>query len=232
MAERLVLWDIDGTLVHSGGVGADVFDTALERVVGVRPASRIRMSGKTDPQIVTEYFDLLEVAHDDRPAHLASVLDHLADALAVEEEVIARKGRALPGVSEVLEQLSRHEEVLQSVLTGNLAPNALVKLRAFGLDRFMDLEVGAFGSDNADRRRLVPVALRRAAEVRGRTMDPSQVWVVGDTPNDAACARAAGARCLLVATGSFGLEELAGEQPDALLADLTDTAGVCELLRS
>jgi phosphoglycolate phosphatase-like HAD superfamily hydrolase len=232
VGERLVLWDIDGTLVDSGGVGADMFDVALERVLGRRPPARIRMSGKTDPQIVTEYFDLLDVAQGDRSGHLASVLQHLADALAVEEEAIALKGRALPGVSEVLEELSRHEEVLQSVLTGNLAPNALVKLRAFGLDRFVDLEIGAFGSDHADRRLLVPVALRRAAELRGRVLKPSEVWVVGDTPNDAACARAGGARCLLVATGRYGLDELAAERPDVALGDLTDMAAVTTLLRS
>ncbi len=232
MHGRLVLWDVDGTLIDSGGVGAEMFDVALERALGVRPSTRIRMSGKTDPQIVNEYFDVLDVAQAERDEHLATVLEHLADALAAEEDEIRRQGRVLTGVVDVLEALGRHEGVLQSLLTGNLAPNALVKLRAFGLDRYVDLEIGAYGSDHADRRRLIPFALERTAKLRGRTLDRGDVWVVGDTPNDLACARAGGARCLLVASGRYGPAELADCGPDAVLDDLSDTDALVELLRS
>ena len=135
----------------------------------------------------------------------------------------------LPGVTELLPRLARTAGVRQSVLTGNIAPNAVVKLSAFGLDQWLDLEVGAFGSDDADRNQLVPVALERVRRLRGDEVPAAQVWVVGDTANDLACAQAAGARCLLVATGRVAYDELAGLGADAVLPDLSDTDGVASL---
>lgn len=232
MAPRLVLWDIDGTLVNSGGVGAEVFDLAIERTLGIRPATRPRMSGKTDPQIVREYLAMLEVADDEVLVHLDTVLGHLAAALAASEEEVRRRGTVLPGVEAALGRLAAAPEVVQTVLTGNVAANAAVKLGAFGLERWLDLELGAFGSDHADRSRLVPVAVGRVAERRGRRFEPEQVWVVGDSANDLACARASGARCLLVGTGGAAIEELEALGPDATLPDLADTDHVVGLLLS
>ncbi|MGH9091382.1 MAG: haloacid dehalogenase-like hydrolase, partial [Acidimicrobiales bacterium] len=211
---RLVLWDVDGTLVDAGGIGAEVFDDAIERVLGVRPPTRVRMSGKTDPQIVGEYLALMEVAEP--RGHVVPVLDELVVALAAAEQAIRERGRVLPGVARVLAGLAEEGTVVQTVLTGNVAPNAAVKLGAFGLQRWLDLEIGAYGSDHADRELLVPVALERAARLRGRTFAPGDVWVVGDAPADLACARAGGARCLLVATGRAGYHELAALRPDAV----------------
>lgn len=230
--ERLVLWDIDGTLVNSGGVGAEVFDRAIERTFGVRPESRPRMSGKTDPQIVREYLALLELAEDEALGRLDTVLGHLAAELEAAEEEVRRRGRVLPGVTKVLERLARGGDVLQTVLTGNIAANAAVKLGAFGLERWLDLQVGAYGSDHADRNQLVPVVLRRVGALRRLRFGAGQVWVVGDSPNDLSCARAGGVRCLLVATGGFGLDELSSLGADAVLPDLTDTEAVVELLAS
>jgi phosphoglycolate phosphatase-like HAD superfamily hydrolase len=231
-ARRLVLWDIDGTLIDSKGIGAEVFDVAIERALGVRPPARVRMGGKTDPQIVREYLAMLEIGEAEGSDHLPVILDHLATALAAVEHVIAERGRVLPGVEAVLGRLGDDPTVLQTVLTGNLAANAVVKLAAFGLQDRLDLEIGAYGSDDADRNRLVPVALDRAADQRGRRFGQDQVWVVGDTPNDLACARAGGVRCLLVASGRPGYDELAALGPDALLPDLIDTDAVVRLLRS
>jgi phosphoglycolate phosphatase-like HAD superfamily hydrolase len=118
------------------------------------------------------------------------------------------------------------------VLTGNIAPNALVKLASFDLDRLLDLEVGAFGSDHADRNELVPIARERVARLRGKRFASFEVWVVGDSENDLACARAGGVRCLLVGTGRAGLDELRTLGADAVLADLGDTDSVIEILRS
>lgn len=227
---RLILWDIDGTLVRAGDLGAAVFDDALERVLGRRPPERVRMSGKTDPQIVGEYLLMMDVelAHHER--HLPLVLGHVETELALAADRLAAEGRALPGVVEVLQSLGRRPDVVQSVLTGNIAPNALVKLKAFGLDQWLDLEVGAYGSDHADRLELVPIALARVAERRGQRIDPGAVWVVGDTVRDLACARAGGTRCLLVATGRSTEAELATLGADAVLADLSDVDRVCALL--
>lgn len=227
---RLILWDIDGTLVTLGTLGAEVFDRALEQALGRRPPSRIAMSGKTDPQIVGEYLAMLGI--DDAERQGASVLAHLEKELAAAEDEIRVAGHVLPGVAELLVRLHATQRVLQSVLTGNIAPNALVKLAAFGLDSLLDLEVGAYGSDHAVRNELVPVALARVAAERGRTFSPDATWIVGDSPNDLACARAGGVRCLLVGTGRFTVDELAVLAPDAVLADLSDTDAVERLLLS
>ncbi|HTW98772.1 MAG TPA: HAD family hydrolase [Acidimicrobiales bacterium] len=227
MVRRLVLWDIDGTLVRTGPVGAEVFDTALERVLGRLPETRVLMSGKTDPQIVREYLELLD---EDDPGAIPEVLGHLELELAAASHRIAAEGQVCPGVPALLERLAGCGGVAQSVLTGNIAPNAVLKLSAFGLERWIDLEAGAFGSDHEDRRELVGVALRRQRELRGRAFSAEETWVVGDTPNDLACARAGGTRCALVATGRYGLEELAAAGPDAAFADLADTDAVVEVL--
>lgn len=227
MLQRLVLWDIDGTLVRTGPLGAAVLERALRSVVGGLPEERVAMSGKTDPQIVAEYLDLLGV---DDPEALPAVLERLEHELAAVAAELPATGAALAGAAALLERLGADERVAQSVLTGNLAPNAVVKLAAFGLDRHLDLETGAFGSDHADRRHLVPVALRRQRDLRHRVVPPEHVWVVGDTPNDLACARAAGAACLLVATGRYDLAALAALGAEAVVADLADTDALAALL--
>jgi phosphoglycolate phosphatase-like HAD superfamily hydrolase len=227
---RLVLWDIDGTLLQSGGVGAEVFDRAIERAVGSRPPARITMSGKTDPQICREHLGLLDL--EDPDAHIPAVLGYLAEELAAREATITEEGHVLPGVERALETLGRAEWCHQSVLSGNLAANALVKLRAFSLERFLDTDNGAYGSDNADRNKLVPLALERSATRRGVQYEPGAVWVIGDSPNDLACARAGGVRCALVATGRFGPDELSALGPDACFDDLADTEALVSVLRS
>jgi phosphoglycolate phosphatase-like HAD superfamily hydrolase len=231
---RLVLWDVDGTLIHSSGIGSDVFDRAFEQVLGLAPTARInervRLSGKTDPQIALEYLELMEI--DDADVHLPLVLKVLEAELAAAAELLATNGSACPGVPELLSRLAATEGVHQTLLTGNLAANALVKVAAFGLDRWVDLEIGAYGSDHADRRELVPIARERAARLRGVHVEPHDIWVVGDTERDLGCARVAGARCLLVATGGTGRDELASLQPDAVMDDLSDVDAAFALLTS
>jgi phosphoglycolate phosphatase-like HAD superfamily hydrolase len=227
---RLLLWDVDGTLVRAGDLGAAVFDLALEAELGIRPEARVRMSGKTDPQIVRDYLLALGVPETDGlvEAVLRRVEGHLAMA-AAEGELIAG-GTACPGTGAVLRRLAADSRVASTLLTGNIAPNAVLKVAAFGLDQWLDLAVGAYGSDEADRNLLVPVALRRLAAERGVTLAPEDAWVIGDTPRDLECARSAGSRCLLVATGRYRAPELAALGPDAVLEDLSDTEGVTRLL--
>ncbi|MGA8016238.1 MAG: HAD hydrolase-like protein [Candidatus Dormiibacterota bacterium] len=227
-AERLVLWDVDGTLLRAGEVGEAAFVRAIERALGSEPEGRVLMSGKTDPQIVLEYLAMAGVTDPD--AHMATILAHLETELRRARHLIAERGRVLPGVQELLPALHADPRFLQSVLTGNLAANAVVKLAAFGLDRWLDLEVGAYGSDHRDRRELVPIALERAERLRGRRFDAGQVWVIGDSANDLACARAAGARCILVATGRATRDELRTLGADLVLDDLSDVDFVTRLL--
>ncbi len=230
VVHRLVLWDVDGTLLRAGDIGAAVFDDAVEAVIGVRPPERVRMSGKTDPLIVREYLAMM--AMDETPQLVEAVLDQVGRGLAAASDagVLHRDGRACPGAADVLEDLAATDGVAQSLLTGNIYPNAVVKVRAYGLDRWLDLEIGAYGSDSEDRNRLVPVALERLQRLRGARLAASAVWVVGDTPRDLACARAAGARCLLVATGRYTYADLVGLGADVTLADLSDRSAVVDLL--
>jgi phosphoglycolate phosphatase len=225
---RLLLWDIDGTLVRAGHLAAASFDQAVGEVTGVAVKSRPLMSGKTDPQIVREYLALLDVPATGET--VAEILRHLASAMAASAHRLPETGSATPGAAEILERMAADESVLSSVLTGNIAPNAVVKLAAWGLDQWLDLEVGAYGSDDADRLVLVPIAMRRAAEARGARLEPDQVWVIGDTPRDLACARAAGVHCLLVGTGKTPAEQLLSLGADVVLDDLSDTDQVAKIL--
>lgn len=229
---RLVLWDLDGTLLSGGGTGAAIFDDALEQVTGARPPRRIAMSGMTDPLIVREYLAMMGYDPVDAE-HLAdAVLALLPAALRARAATLRSGGRAMPGVPALLERLDAAAGVVQSVLTGNLSENAEVKLEAFGLRRWLDLEIGAYGSDDPDRNALVAVALGRAAAVRGHRFGAEDVWIVGDAPADLVCARSNGARCALVATGRTGFADLEALGPDAMLGDLTDTEAVATLLCS
>jgi phosphoglycolate phosphatase len=228
---RFILWDVDGTLVSAGPVAREAFDLAVRAVLGgLTGRHDVQMSGKTDPQIAREIMAELAVPEAEAERRLPEVLAALEEELERAETLIHRAGKAHPGVPDVLEALASRPGVVQSVVSGNLAANARLKLAAFGLDRWLDLEVGAYGSDHADRNELVPLALRRVERLRRRRFDPSQVWVVGDTPLDLGCAQAAGARCLLVGTGRFGFVELAPLEADAVLPDLGDMDEVLAIL--
>jgi phosphoglycolate phosphatase-like HAD superfamily hydrolase len=188
------------------------------------------MSGKTDPQIVREYLEQMEI--DETPGLVDSVLRGIEGQLAAAaaDGELAAGGTACPGVPEVLEHLNSDPEVLSTLLTGNVRPNAFVKVAAFGLDRWLDLSVGAYGSDEHDRNLLVPIALSRVRAQRGHQVAAGDVWVIGDTPRDLECARSAGVRCLLVATGRYSALELDAMGADAVLDDLSNTASVVKLL--
>jgi phosphoglycolate phosphatase-like HAD superfamily hydrolase len=210
---RLVLWDVDGTLVDSAGHGKDAFEEAYAAVVGGRPGP-VEFAGRTDHQIALA---MLEGRRDRLPGLLAE----LVQALEAKRELIKAEGRAYPGVAEALAALHERDEVAQSLLTGNLEPNALVKVAAFGLDRYLDLDIGAYGSDpHENRSELVAVARERAEAKFGEPVEPV---LVGDTPLDVEAARAAGARAVAVSTGFADYESLRASEPDALLEDLRDT---------
>lgn len=228
---RLVLWDIDGTLLSAGPTGRAVFDEAVEEVVGRLPGDHgVQMSGKTDPQIALEILASLAITGTEADERLPGVLQALEERLEGAIQRMRADGRVMPGVEQVLAGLSADPSVLQTVLTGNMAGNARVKLKAFGLDRWLDLDVAATGTDDADRTRLVPVALDKVRRKYAADLAPEDVWVVGETPLDLACARAAGAHCLLAATGRFQFDQLQPLEADAVMRDLSDTEAVLGLL--
>jgi phosphoglycolate phosphatase len=234
---RFVLWDVDGTLIKGGPAGRLAFADAVGEVLGLDvPAELLpRMAGKTDPQIALEILVELGVAAPE--ARLPALEAALERALSARAPQLRSEGVVLPGVRATLTALDA-AGVVQTLVTGNVAPNARTKLAALGLigegsagTGPLRLDLGAYGSDDHDRDNLVPVAIGRA-RAAGLDVAPDSTWVVGDTPRDLACARAAGVRCLLVATGGCSLEELEGAGADALFADLADTERVVSLLAS
>lgn len=223
---RLLLWDIDGTLITTVGVGRRVMEEAARLAAGLAEVPTVVMSGKTDPQILTEIFTAagLERGHID--TILPDAVAAAEQALVGLEDELRANGRLLPGVKALLERADATPGVRQTLLTGNLTPNAAVKVAAFGITDHFDVEVGAYGTDHADRLELVPIALERVERLRHETYDPAEVWVIGDTANDLACARAGGVRCLLVGTDAA---PLAGDA-DAWFETLADTDAVASTI--
>jgi phosphoglycolate phosphatase-like HAD superfamily hydrolase len=230
---RLLLWDIDGTLVRGGGVGSDAINRAAATVSGKSiVGGSVMMHGKTDPEILAEIFRAAEIAEHEISRLLPAAMAEAERLLALAEEDLRQRGEVIGGVIEALTRLGTIAGVRQTLLTGNLVGNAAVKLAAFDLTAYFDVEVGAYGTDHADRRALVPIALERVQRLRGEHYRPEEVWVIGDTAGDFACARAAGVRCLLVATGQIPMSELVSLDADAVLEDLTTTEHVVDILTS
>jgi phosphoglycolate phosphatase-like HAD superfamily hydrolase len=229
---RVILWDIDGTLLHSRRHGAfkEYMAPAMVRVFGT--AGRLDemvVSGMTDLQIFTEalYAEgfTAEQVRGRLPELVASFLEGM-ERLAAEVELF----EALPGAREALEALEREPRYLNSLLTGNVEPAARLKLRLVGLEGFFRLP-GAFGDLSHDRRDLPAVARERISRHLGRDLNPEQLVVIGDTPNDIACARHFGARAVAVATGrSHTAADLLACDPDAVLPDLDDTTLLLQTL--
>ena len=222
---RVILWDIDGTLLHSRRHGAfrDYMAPAMLRVFGTAGRlDELVVSGMTDLQIFAEAlrdegFTAEQVRG--RLPELTSLFLEGMERMAAEGELF----EALPGARAALEALEREPRYLNSLLTGNVEPAARLKLRLVGLDGFFRLP-GAFGELSHDRRDLPAVARERLSRHLGRDLNPEQLVVIGDTPNDIACARHFGARAVAVATGrSHAAADLLQYSPDAVLPDLADT---------
>jgi phosphoglycolate phosphatase-like HAD superfamily hydrolase len=221
----LVLWDVDGTLVQAGQVGTDIFTEAFLAVFGHPPdevtSRALVMAGRTDHEIALDLFASHRIAGAE--THLPAFSEALVAALAAKEAVIRERGRALPGAEAALAALGERPGVVQSLLTGNVEPNAMVKLAAFRLDGYLDFDVGGFGSDHRHRPSLVGVARRKAERKYGVAFDGVATVLVGDTPLDVVAGRDGGARVVAVATGPFRVDELDATGADVVLPDLRDT---------
>ena len=220
-AARAILFDIDGTLLRSRG-SAGIFDEAMEQVFGIRGDLRsIRPDGMTDPDILAALMDGRSPAGGAiTPRLLATFEVTLARALA--DGVVRGDVQVwtLPGVNELLAELSSRHDARLGIVTGNMRATARVKLGAVALDGLF--RGGGYGSDSPVRDLLPGVALRRMRRGDEMPLDPRQAVMVGDTPHDLSAARAHGMRCVLVATGQYTHSELAAAGPDVLLDDLGD----------
>jgi len=225
---RLVLFDIDGTLLATGGPAKEAFRVAMLETYGTfGDIEVVSFAGKTDPQIARE---LLRGAGLPNQMIDAGMPDLWRSYLGyLEVALVDRPMRALPGVVELLAELDqRSSQFALGLLTGNIRSGAKLKLRSAGLDAHFSM--GSFGSDSEERDDLAPIALRRAAETLGVTFAGPDVYVVGDTPLDVACGRKGGTRTLAVATGQYGPEELQAAGADHVLHDLTETERILDLL--
>lgn len=221
----LLLWDIDGTLIASGGAGLRALRRALQGAFGLdRDFQDIEFAGRTDRWIMRQVFAKYGVAPTEE--NFRRFGDAYLEQLPAELPHPA--ARVLPGVRDLLSACAARPDVAQGLLTGNLRRGAQHKLAHHGLWDFFSF--GAYADDAELRDELGPHALRRAGEFHGREFTPAHTWVIGDTPHDIACGRVFSARTLAVATGSFSVAALAAHQPTAVRADLGDTAEILALL--
>lgn len=223
----LVLFDIDGTLLHAHGVGRRSIEAALS-VVARRTvtASGVPFAGRTDPAIAR---DMLAVSGVPAAEMDGIVIEGLLRYGQLVEEALAESPvTVLPGVEAVLDRLAAEPTVQLALLTGNLQPSAYAKLRSGGLDHYFPF--GAFGSDDPDRYRLPPVALRRALEFSGRAYRPQECVIVGDTEHDVGCGRESGMLTVGVCTGPHDRTVLESHGADVVLRDLAAAGPLFRLL--
>ena len=226
---KLVLFDIDGTIMLSAGAGGRAVRRALVEVFGGSGPEKHRFDGKTDPQIVRELMSIAGHGDEHIDARMPALFDRYLAYLDEELGVSSASGgiRVMPGIFELLDALEARNDVVLGLLTGNLAEGARAKLSAAGInpDRF---RVGAYGSDHELRGELPAVAQRRARDELGLIVSGRDIVVIGDTPADIHCARSVGARTIAVATGRYSVAELLEHAPSIALPDLSETQQVVD----
>jgi phosphoglycolate phosphatase-like HAD superfamily hydrolase len=226
---KLVLFDIDGTILRSDGAGKRAIHRALRAVFGTVGPEDYRFDGKTDPQIVRELMRMAGHGDEHIDAQMRRVFDLYLGCLQEELDAPGHQAHALPGVPELLDALEAESNVVLGLLTGNLEGGARAKLNAVGIDpaRF---RVGAFGSDHEHRPELPAVARTRARRLLGIDVAGNAIVVIGDTPADLTCGLSIGASAIGVATGHYTVEQLSRHAPMAVFENLADTDAVTRVI--
>ncbi|MBI5641469.1 MAG: HAD family hydrolase [Nitrospirae bacterium] len=215
---RFILFDIDGTLLDSGGAGSRALNLAFKEMFSVDDAFRtVSMAGKTDLQIMLEGAKLygIDCSNGIMPAFFSAYVRHLREQMDI------RKGHVKPGIREALEILTSCNKYFLGLLTGNIEKGARIKLESFGLSSYF--RIGAFGSDHEDRNRLLPVAVDKLREQVSCPVSFNDCVVIGDTPRDIDCSKPYGAYAIAVATGPYSAASLAAAGADIIFEDLSDT---------
>ena len=225
--KKLVLFDIDGTIMNTDGGGAMSCQRALETVFRrTVPLDNYRMSGKTDTQIVLELMERVGIDREKTTAKLGEICDLYIEGL--KREVVGWNPELCPGIPALLNRLSDRDDAVLGLLTGNIKRGAEVKLNRVGLWPYF--VTGAFG-DGAPERQLLPeIAQHTARDQFERTFKGKDMVVIGDTPNDVLCGKHLNVKAIAVATGGYGADELAGHEPDHLFEDLSDTDAVVDAI--
>jgi phosphoglycolate phosphatase len=220
----LVLWDVDHTLIENNGVNKETYAYAFQLLTGRRPEHPAQTDGRTEPEIVRNML----IRHGIQPTreYTARIPKALERATTAKASSLRERGHELPGARDALAALQAMPEIVQSVLSGNMKPNALIKLSTFGLDGYLDFEVGGYGSDDDVRSNLVGIARDRASAKYRERFDKDTTVLIGDTPRDVQAGRNGGAYVVAVASGSDSMEVLHREGANTVLPDLRDTQAV------
>lgn len=221
---HVILFDIDGTLIHTKGAGRAALRRALIEDFGIEnPNDNVPVEGRTDRGITRDLFAAHQI--DETPENWQKFRDSYLRHLP--EQLRNRPGTLLPGILPLLDSLQSTGHVAMGLLTGNTRRGAGIKLSHFGIDHYF--EFGGFGDLHYQRNDVAGEALREVRSRHGADFDAGQVWVVGDTTLDVQCARSIGARAIAVGTGGHSLDELRLAQPDYLFTDLADSSALVEL---
>jgi phosphoglycolate phosphatase-like HAD superfamily hydrolase len=220
-AKRLYLFDIDGTLITSGGAGETSYREAVAEIFGsLDPLEGLNFAGNTDTGLARSVL----LAAGREPTRDAIMALHDAYLGILADRIHRHQGNLLPGIIPLLDSLKERPDCVLALLTGNLAAGAEVKLTHYGVWHYFGF--GAYADDHHIRNELGPVAAARAFEEHGEEFPPERIYVIGDTPRDIECGKAFGAVTVAVATGKYSREELASHQPDFLFDDFSDPDAV------
>lgn len=230
MTKKLILFDIDGTLIVSGGAGARAMTRAFEETWGLSDALRhVDVAGRTDNIILADALRAADIVAEGEPLerfkriYCEFLLEELQSGNGLSHGNSTGNGRpkcVLPGIEPLLDALTERPDVSLALLTGNYPESAEIKLRHFDLWRYF--EWGVYGNEATDRHDLLPIAIKRHVDRGAPSIDPADVIIVGDTPHDISCAHRGGAKAIAVATGNFTLDALSDCRPDVVVSDLSD----------
>jgi phosphoglycolate phosphatase-like HAD superfamily hydrolase len=215
---KLLLFDIDGTLIDTGGAGSRSLNISFEELFSIKEAFKdISMAGKTDIQIMKEGMIKHQISYQD--SILTKIINTYIKNLSI--QMNNNNKHLKPGIKNLLQILSQKNDFAIGLLTGNIEKGARIKLEPFGLNQYFPS--GAFGSDHEDRNRLLPIAVERFTKIVKRNINFRDCIIIGDTPRDVYCAKPYGARCIAVSTGPYSYDSLIKSGADFVMKDLSDT---------